>query len=106
MKKFFVIGIPDSPDFHFAKEVEELLSTARVFSGGRRHHELVSEQLSVDAQWIDITVPLDDVFRQYSAVSSSLPPVIPCSLVLPIPSVARCRMPRSSSIPGSTPFRP
>lgn len=72
MKKFFVIGIPDSPDFHFAKEVEELFTTARVFSGGKRHHELVGDKLPVGTRWIDITVPLDDVFRQYSAVESPI----------------------------------
>jgi precorrin-6Y C5,15-methyltransferase (decarboxylating) len=38
-----------------------------VFSGGKRHHEIVASLLPEDAVWIDITVPLDLVFRQYEA---------------------------------------
>jgi precorrin-6Y C5,15-methyltransferase (decarboxylating) len=36
-----------------------------VFSGGKRHHEIVASLLPADATWIDITVPLDAVFEQY-----------------------------------------
>jgi precorrin-6Y C5,15-methyltransferase (decarboxylating) len=38
-----------------------------VFSGGKRHHEIVASLLPKDAKWIDITVPLDDVFEQYQS---------------------------------------
>ena len=37
-----------------------------VFSGGKRHHELVKGLIPEDARWIDITVPLSDVFAQYA----------------------------------------
>lgn len=37
-----------------------------VFSGGKRHHELVKGLIPEDAEWIDITVPLSDVFAQYA----------------------------------------
>ena len=40
-----------------------------MFSGGKRHHEIVAELLPADAQWIDITVPLDSVFEQYQIVN-------------------------------------
>ena len=39
-----------------------------MFSGGKRHHEIVASLLPADAEWIDITVPLDDVFVQYSSL--------------------------------------
>ena len=36
-----------------------------VFSGGKRHYGLVAPYLPEGAQWIDITAPLDAVFKQY-----------------------------------------
>lgn len=43
----------------------EVIKNGRVFSGGKRHHEIMAEFLPDNAVWIDITVPLSDVFRQY-----------------------------------------
>lgn len=37
-----------------------------MFSGGKRHHEIMQEWLPEDAVWIDITVPLKDVFDEYA----------------------------------------
>ena len=63
--KFVVIGITDNPQPWFSPEVMEIIRQGRVFSGGKRHHEIVAPFLPADAQWIDITVPLDAVFAQY-----------------------------------------
>lgn len=38
-----------------------------MFSGGKRHHEIVTPLLPVNAEWIDITVPLNVVFEQYQS---------------------------------------
>ena len=38
-----------------------------MFSGGKRHHEIVAPFLPEGAEWIDITVPLDAVFEKYKA---------------------------------------
>ncbi len=65
--KFFVIGITDTPQPFFPPEVMAIIKAGKVFSGGKRHHEIVSPLLPADAQWIDITVPLDAVFAQYTA---------------------------------------
>lgn len=65
--KFVVIGISDSPNPFFSPEVKEVIKNGKVFSGGKRHHEIVASLLPVDAQWIDITAPLDAVFKQYTA---------------------------------------
>ncbi len=43
-----------------------------VFSGGRRHHELVKDLLPAGAKWIDITVPLNDVFAQYAQIEKPI----------------------------------
>lgn len=63
--KFIVIGITDNPDPWLPPELMAIIRQGRVFSGGKRHHEIVAPLLPVDAQWIDITVPLDAVFEQY-----------------------------------------
>ena len=67
--KFIVIGITDYPKPFLPPEVMEIIQSGKVFSGGKRHHEIVAELLPADAQWIDITVPLDSVFEQYQIVN-------------------------------------
>ena len=67
-EKFIVIGITDNPEPYFPPEVMDIIRNGKVFSGGKRHHEIVAPLLSSDAQWIDITVPLDAVFEQYSSL--------------------------------------
>ena len=64
--KFIVIGITDHPAPWFPPEVLEVIHRGKVFSGGKRHHEIVAPLLPADAQWIDITAPLDAVFEQYA----------------------------------------
>jgi precorrin-6Y C5,15-methyltransferase (decarboxylating) len=59
------------PDVSKAVTLPETLPDA-VFSGGRRHHELVKELLPADAKWIDITVPLSDVFAQYAQIEKPI----------------------------------
>ena len=63
--KFIVIGITDNPQPFFPPEVLEIIRSGKVFSGGKRHHEIVAPFLPANAQWIDITVPLNAVFEQY-----------------------------------------
>ena len=66
--KFIVIGITDNPKPWFSPEVIAMIRGGRVFSGGRRHHEIVAPLLPEGAEWIDITVPLDAVFDRYQTV--------------------------------------
>lgn len=63
--KFIVIGITDNQHPWFPPEVMEIIKQGKVFSGGKRHHEIVEQILPNAAKWIDITVPLDNVFKQY-----------------------------------------
>ena len=63
--KFIVIGISDAPEPFFTPEILDIIKHGRVFSGGKRHHEIVASLLPEDAQWIDITAPLDAVFEKY-----------------------------------------
>ena len=72
MITFIVIGISDNPKPWFPPEVMEIIQGGRVFSGGKRHHEIVASLLPEGAEWIDITVPLDAVFKQYISRTLSL----------------------------------
>ena len=68
--KFIVIGITDNPQPWFPPEVLDIIRKGKVFSGGKRHHEKVASLLPSDAEWIDITAPLEAVFDQYNVQCS------------------------------------
>ena len=72
MITFIVIGISDNPKPWFPSEVMEIIQGGRVFSGGKRHHEIVAPLLPEGAEWIDIIAPLDAVFQQYISRTLSL----------------------------------
>lgn len=63
--KFYVIGINDAPHPYFPPEVIKIIMQGNLFSGGKRHHDLVAAYLPEGSHWIDITTPLDAVFEQY-----------------------------------------
>ncbi len=69
-KQFIVIGLSDSRNQMFSTEVKEIISSCHVFSGGRRHHEIVKDLLPAGCVWIDIVVPLDRVWTQYAIYDS------------------------------------
>lgn len=53
----------------FTPDVQGLIAQHRIFSGGRRHRELVAALLPADAVWIDIVVPLTEVYHQYQELN-------------------------------------
>lgn len=63
--KFIIIGITDEAQPQLSNEVVEIISRGRVFSGGKRHHEIMKPYLPEENEWIDITVPLERVFNDY-----------------------------------------
>lgn len=65
MQRFIVIGITDQPAPYFPPEVLEVIRGGHVFSGGRRHHELVRHLLPPGTEWIDITIPVEEVVKRY-----------------------------------------
>lgn len=62
---FSIIGISDRKDIYFFPEIINIISKNKIFSGGKRHKKLVLNFLPKDHIWIDITIPLDKVFREY-----------------------------------------
>ena len=75
MIRFAVIGISDNPKPWFPPDVLEIIRNGKVFSGGKRHHEIVASLLPKDTAWIDITVPLDIVLKQYISLTYHLSPL-------------------------------
>ena len=76
MPRFIVIGITDNPRPWFPPEVQETIQSAKVFSGGKRHHEIVAPLLPEGAEWIDITVPLEGVFNAYRLRSDAAKTIV------------------------------
>lgn len=65
MKKCTIIGISDKREQWFAPEVRKVIAEGKVFSGGKRHYEIMAGLLPEDAEWIEISVPLNGVFMKY-----------------------------------------
>lgn len=65
MKTCDIIGISDSRQQWFPPKVMDIIKNGSVFSGGKRHHEIMARLLPDGAVWIDISVPLEKVFEQY-----------------------------------------
>lgn len=65
-QRFTVIGMTDEREVWFPPKVLEVISSGKVFSGGKRHHEIVAHLMPEGALWIDITVPLEAVFESYA----------------------------------------
>lgn len=67
MQRFYIIGMSDDRRLYFSPDARAVISRGKIFSGGKRHHEIVMDLLPAEAEWIDITVPLDHVFTCYEA---------------------------------------
>ena len=66
--KFIVIGLSDAPEPWLEPKALEAIKQGKVFSGGKRHHEIMRPFLPESYEWIDITVPLSNVFAQYKQI--------------------------------------
>lgn len=62
-----VIGLSDSHRLWLTPEVTRIISEGHVFSGGKRHHEIIADLLPDEYTWIDISVPIDDVLQRYKS---------------------------------------
>lgn len=65
MQKFYIIGLNDNRHQNLTADAISVIAKGKVFSGGKRHHEIIASLLPDQALWIDITIPLSDVFMQY-----------------------------------------
>ncbi len=61
---FYIIGIGNKTPQLTSEQLEYIASTT-VFSGGKRHYELVKDRLPQPHRWIFITSPMSEVFDAY-----------------------------------------
>ncbi|MCD8194161.1 MAG: precorrin-6y C5,15-methyltransferase (decarboxylating) subunit CbiE [Tannerellaceae bacterium] len=64
-QQFIVIGLDDNREQYFPPEILAIINAGNVFSGGKRHQEIMLPYLPEQATWIPITVPLNAVFEAY-----------------------------------------
>lgn len=62
---YIIIGISDHPNFVFSDEAKQLLQSHQVYSGGKRHYELVKKQLPENHQWVTISGEMSALFKTY-----------------------------------------
>lgn len=67
MNRFYLIGLDDNRRPFFPPEIKEIIASHQIFSGGLRHREIMAPYLPKSITWIDIVVPLDNVFERYAA---------------------------------------
>lgn len=64
-QSFILIGMNDNPEPWFHPDALNYIQAGTVFSGGLRHYGIVKHLLPPDSEWINITVPLENVFARY-----------------------------------------
>ena len=71
-QRFVLIGICDSQFQELPAAVLQIIARGKIFSGGRRHHQLMESRLPAGHKWIDVTVPLSDVYAQYAKATDEI----------------------------------
>jgi precorrin-6B C5,15-methyltransferase / cobalt-precorrin-6B C5,C15-methyltransferase len=69
---YYVVGIPNNPNFILSDEVNLLLQKHTSFSGGKRHYELVKQLLPINHLWIDIAGDMPTLFQKYKKLNQSI----------------------------------
>lgn len=77
MCSIVLIGMDDRRTPFFDPAALRQIGRSSIFSGGKRHHDIVAPLLPPGARWIDITIPLSDVFQRYrEALGQSEEPLV------------------------------
>lgn len=69
---FYLIGISNHPSPILDDNAMELINKSIVFSGGKRHYELVKSHLPKNHTWIEISGKMDALIQQYKTVDTSI----------------------------------
>nr|WP_247666448.1 precorrin-6y C5,15-methyltransferase (decarboxylating) subunit CbiE [Aquimarina sp. MMG015] len=67
-----MIGISNHPIPKWSDEILQLIKKHTVFSGGKRHYELVKSYLPKNHTWIEISGKMDALIQQYKTVEVSI----------------------------------
>jgi precorrin-6Y C5,15-methyltransferase (decarboxylating) len=68
---FHVIGIGNTTP-HFTAKQQECIASTKIFSGGKRHYQLVKHLLPAHHQWITIAAPMANVFDAYESAAAPI----------------------------------
>ncbi len=68
---FYIIGIGNKAPI-FTPQQLQYIQNSHVFSGGKRHYELVKKHLPTPHQWIPIQSPMEAVFEAYNTLSTPI----------------------------------
>lgn len=69
---FYLIGISNHAIPKLNTDVLELIEQSTVFSGGKRHYQLVKSFLPYNHTWIEISGKMDTLIKQYNGFDSSI----------------------------------
>ena len=69
---FYLIGISNHPFPKWNDDILELIHESTVFSGGKRHYELVKSFLPKNHTWIEISGKMDALISQYKGFDDSI----------------------------------
>ncbi|MFK7114480.1 precorrin-6y C5,15-methyltransferase (decarboxylating) subunit CbiE [Flavobacterium oreochromis] len=70
--KYYVIGISNNPQMDLSAEVKKIVQQHQVFSGGKRHYELIKEFLPTNHQWIEIAKEMSVLFETYKKIEQPI----------------------------------
>ncbi|WNH12483.1 precorrin-6y C5,15-methyltransferase (decarboxylating) subunit CbiE [Thalassobellus suaedae] len=69
---FYLIGISNHSTPTWNDEVFKLINKSTIFSGGKRHYQLVKSFLPKNHTWIEISGKMDVLIKQYNVIDSSI----------------------------------
>ena len=69
---FYLIGISNHPTPKWSDDALQLIQKSTVFSGGKRHYELVKTYLPQNHKWIEISGKMDALIQQYKTIDVSI----------------------------------
>jgi precorrin-6Y C5,15-methyltransferase (decarboxylating) len=72
MRHYTVVGLPNQPLVAWPPDIGRLVAAHTVFSGGRRHYELVKSLLPSAHTWINIGGDMTALFAQYRAAGAPI----------------------------------
>ena len=72
MRHYTVVGLPNTTPVELPAEVRRLVAAHTVFSGGRRHYELVKSLLPTPHTWLAIGSDMPALFAEYRAAAAPI----------------------------------
>jgi precorrin-6Y C5,15-methyltransferase (decarboxylating) len=70
--KYSVIGLSNDSNFTLSDEVKNLLPAHNIFSGGKRHYELVKKHLPIQHTWIEIKTDIRQLIAEYKLLKEPI----------------------------------